>query len=86
MRPNEVKRILAEGGVALGSFVFEFATAGIGKLGERGKAGPTGQNRDATRNSGRDARAGWEDGGASRRAIYGPIGKPMESTGSSQRS
>ncbi len=32
MRQNKVKRILREGGVALGTMVFEFATTGIGRL------------------------------------------------------
>jgi 2-dehydro-3-deoxyglucarate aldolase/4-hydroxy-2-oxoheptanedioate aldolase len=32
MRPNLAKRTLAEGGVALGTFVFEFATAGTGTM------------------------------------------------------
>jgi 2-dehydro-3-deoxyglucarate aldolase/4-hydroxy-2-oxoheptanedioate aldolase len=32
MRPNPVKRRLAEGGVSIGTFVFEFSTTGIGRI------------------------------------------------------
>ncbi len=32
MRPNPVKRRLGEGGIAIGTFVFEFDTTGIGRL------------------------------------------------------
>lgn len=32
MRPNQVKRKLCQGGVALGTMVFEFATSGIARL------------------------------------------------------
>jgi 2-keto-3-deoxy-L-rhamnonate aldolase RhmA len=32
MRPNHVKRALADGGVAVGSMVFEFATSGIARI------------------------------------------------------
>ena len=32
MRPNPVKRKLGEGGVSIGTFVFEFATTGIARL------------------------------------------------------
>lgn len=33
MRTNTVKRTLAEGGVAIGSMIFEFSTTGIGRIG-----------------------------------------------------
>jgi 2-keto-3-deoxy-L-rhamnonate aldolase RhmA len=32
MRPNPVKRVLEEGGVALGTMVFEFATPGVARI------------------------------------------------------
>src|SRR5947209_8462432 len=32
MRPNHVKRTLAEGGVSVGTFLLEFSTTGIGRL------------------------------------------------------
>lgn len=32
MKANRVKRVLAEGGVALGTMVFEFASSGIGRI------------------------------------------------------
>jgi 2-keto-3-deoxy-L-rhamnonate aldolase RhmA len=32
MKPNHVKRVLAEGGVALGTMIFEFGTSGIARI------------------------------------------------------
>jgi 2-dehydro-3-deoxyglucarate aldolase/4-hydroxy-2-oxoheptanedioate aldolase len=32
VKPNRIKRVLAEGGIALGTMVFEFGTTGIGRI------------------------------------------------------